>query len=360
MQACDLIVIGAGPAGSSAAISAARWGSRVLLLEKGTLPRHKVCGEFVSPEAVTLLSELFRGSESLFLLRNAHRVSRARMFVDENVIEAPVEPAGVSITRHDLDLALFRSAQAAGADARMGVSVESLRHQDGEYDVVTSEGVFRSRAVINASGRWSNLKRRSAPEGPCWVGIKAHYRELSPPDSVDLYFFDGGYCGVQALGSGVVNACAMVRMDVGTTLEAVFGQHEHLAQRSRAWEALIPQVSTAPVLFHRPLLHEEGVINAGDAAGFVDPFVGDGISIALHSGAMAADSLRPWLRREAPLAASLERYTELYRQNLRPVFRRAALLRWVLSLPRPLRAPMLNLMRSSRVARMVVEKTRAL
>jgi flavin-dependent dehydrogenase len=238
--------------------------------------------------------------------------------------------------------------------------VDEVRRHNGDFDAVSSDGVFRARALINASGRWSNLRRRTTPEGPRWVGIKAHYREAAPADSVDLYFFDGGYCGVQALGPETVNACAMVRVDVGTTLEAVFGQHEHLAQRSRAWEPLIPQVSTAPLLFQRPVLHEEGVINAGDAAGFVDPFVGDGISIALHSGAMAADCLRPYWRGEAPLEPSLERYTGLYRENLRPVFRRAALLRWVLSLPRTVRAPMLNLMRSSRVARMVVEKTRAL
>jgi flavin-dependent dehydrogenase len=282
------------------------------------------------------------------------------MFVDENLIEAPVEPAGASITRYDLDLGLFRAAASANVDARMGTTVDDVRRHNGDFDVVTSEGVCRARAVINASGRWSNLKRRPGLNGPRWIGIKAHYREAAPPDSVDLYFFDGGYCGVQALGPDTINACAMVRADVGTTLDAVFAQHEHLAQRSRGWEPLIPQVSTAPLLFHRPLLSEDGVVNAGDAAGFVDPFVGDGISIALHSGAMAADSLRSYWRGEAPLAQALDRYGELYRQNLRPVFRRAALLRWILSLPRTVRAPMLNIMRSSRVARMVVERTRAL
>ncbi len=77
----DLIIIGGGPAGTSAAISAARAGARVLLLERGRFPRHKVCGEFVSAESLSLLNELL-DHEHTVLLRDAVRIPRARLFLD--------------------------------------------------------------------------------------------------------------------------------------------------------------------------------------------------------------------------------------------------------------------------------------
>src|SRR6266705_3312482 len=114
----DLAVIGGGPAGTSAAITAARAGARVLLLERGKLPRQRVCGEFVSAESIDLLAGLLDLS-SPNLLDEALRISEARMFFDGYVISTPVEPQAASIARLDLDLALWRSAERAGVDTKM-------------------------------------------------------------------------------------------------------------------------------------------------------------------------------------------------------------------------------------------------
>ena len=106
----DLIVIGGGPAGTTAAIIAARGGARVLLLERGRFPRHKVCGEFVSAESLALLSVLLV-SEHAALLGNAIRIPHARIFLDGRTLETPVAPPAASITRLDLDAALWESAE---------------------------------------------------------------------------------------------------------------------------------------------------------------------------------------------------------------------------------------------------------
>ncbi len=237
----DLIVVGGGPAGSAAAITAVRGGARVLLLERGRLPRHKVCGEFVSAESLELLGSLLLG-QHLTVLNDAVRISRTRLYVDGRMIRAVVDPPAASIARCDLDAALWESAQLAGVDARQQVTVREIKGR-GPFRICSSDGEFESRAVINASGRWSIQK---------WVGLKAHFAESSPEASVDLYFFDGGYCGVQPVARGRVNACAMVRADVASTLDEVFEQHGALRKRSRSWKLLIDPVSTSPLIFRAP------------------------------------------------------------------------------------------------------------
>ena len=359
----DLIVAGAGPAGAAAAITAARHGAQVLLLERGAFPRHKVCGEFVSAESLGLLEGFARESAPLApLLAAAERIARARVFLDSDVWELPVEPAAASIPRIDLDEALWAVAKQSGVDCRQQVAVNAVAN-NGSFGVETSAGSFRSRALINASGRWSNLsspvRQGRAAKGSKWLGVKAHFREEAPSLSVDLYFFRGGYCGVQPVGPDRVNACAMVRSDAATTLQEVLALHPRLAERSRGWEPVMEPVTTSPLIFRKPAARQGTVLLVGDAAGFVDPFVGDGISLALRGGALAADALVPFWRGQVSLEEAARRYERAYRQELAPVFKAASHLRRLIGLPRVLRAPLLRLLNSPATGRYLVRKTRA-
>lgn len=361
----DLIVIG-GEAGSSAAITASRIGARVLMLERGRFPRHKVCGEFVSAESLDLLHRLLDRQHAT-LISEATRIRRARIFLDGRTLQTAVEPAAASIARLDLDAALWESAGQCGVETRQQVVVQSISGT-GPFLIRTSAGEFDSQAVINAAGRWSNLvpaleKQESRLK---WLGLKAHFTEFSPASSVDLYFFEGGYCGVQPVeirhgGSkfGRINACAMVRADVASTLPEVFALHPALQERSRQWQPLSDPVSTSPLFFRTPQPERDGVLMAGDAAGFVDPFVGDGISLALRSGFMAAECLMPLFRGETSIADAARLYQREYEQRITPVFRTSSKLRRMLLLPRGMRMPVLSLLkRTPAITRYLVRKTR--
>jgi menaquinone-9 beta-reductase len=306
----DLAVIGGGPAGTSAAITAARAGARVLLLERGKLPRQRVCGEFVSAESIDLLEQLLNSSP---LLKHALRIPDARLFFDGRAISTSVEPPAASIARLDLDLALWHSAENERVTAKLETRVDTIG-DSGPFTLSTSDGTFAARAIVNAAGRWSNLhassplKSNDVSTTGKWLGVKAHYSEADPHPSVDLYFFDGGYCGVQPVSlegsssnEGRVNACAMVRSDVARSLPEVFELHPQLKMRARNWRPLGEPVSTSPLIFREPTPVENGILLAGDAAGFVDPFVGDGISLALRSGALAAHSLLSFFRHSSRL-----------------------------------------------------------
>jgi menaquinone-9 beta-reductase len=362
----DLIVIGGGPAGTSAAIGCARGGANVLLLERGRFPRHKVCGEFVSAESLELLGDLLAPQHAT-LLSAAIRIPQSRIFLDGHTLHASVDPSAASIARFDLDSALWDSAQECGVNCRQQTSVQSVSGA-GPFLVLTPVGEFESRALINASGRWSNLT--SAVSGVAdsnsrWIGLKGHFVENSPPASVDLYFFDSGYCGVQPVDAageascGRVNACAMVRANVATTLPEVFVCHPQLQDRSRGWRPLSDPVTTWPLVFREPQPERDGILMVGDAAAFVDPFVGDGISLALRSGRMAGDSLRPFFAGAMSLPEAAGNYRATYEQCLAPVFRASSTIRRMLRLPQTLRTPIIRLLQKSpAITRYFVRKTR--
>ena len=363
----DLIVVGAGPAGTSAGISAARLGAKVMLLESAAFPRQKVCGEFVSAESLELLETLLNGSSEA-LLRGAPRIPRARIFVDGRKLEAAIDSPAASIARFDMDLALWRAAERCCVVAQQQTMVRKIGGT-GPFTLLTSKGEFQSRAVINASGRWSNLNAAldSHPGNPRekWLGIKAHFSEPSPSCSVDLYFFEGGYCGVQPVNvlgeshGGRVNACAMVKANVASTLPEIFAQHPALQARAQGWQTLTHPVTTSPLIFRQPQPVSGGILMAGDAAGFVDPFVGDGISLALRSGRLAAESLAPLFRDDISLAQAGEAYQDLYQQKLASVFRASSKIRRMLTLPKLIRAPMLMFLeKSPAITRYMVSKTR--
>ena len=362
----DLIVIGAGPAGCSAAIDAARNGA-VLLLERGRFPRHKVCGEFVSAESLLLLEHLL-APEYRKLISDAPRIAQARIFSDGAEIPAEINPAAASIARHDLDFALWQSALQSGVDTREQRTVQSVERTEKGFKVSTATESFEGRALVNATGRWSSLTSAAIRErtgNHRWVGLKAHFREHNAPRSVDLYFFAGGYCGVQpvtasANGSGVIiNACAMVRADVATNLNQVFAAHSALHARSCSWEPGMAQVSTSPLVFHPPEPVQDGILQAGDSATFVDPFIGDGISLALQSGNLAARSLRPFFHNECSLQQASADYARLYGQQLAPVFRASSKLRNFMKLPAFVRRPVMSLLeRTPAITRSLVRMTR--
>jgi menaquinone-9 beta-reductase len=347
----DLAVIGAGPAGSAAAITAAKTGAKVVLLEKGSFPRQKVCGEFVSAESLDILARLL-GPSQQNLLSDAVRIPKGRICAYGRVVPVAIEPAGASITRLDLDSALWTSAQDSEVDSHPNSAVIEIEQTgDGKFRLKTADAVYEARSVVNATGRWSNLNRVEAlPSDEKWIGIKAHFSEAMPQASVDLYFFEGGYCGVQPvnlMGDAVsrrVNVSAMVRADVATTLPEVFAMQAELGDRSRHWEILGSPVTTSPLLFRPPQCSNGNVLRVGDAAAFVDPFVGDGISLALRSGVLAASSLERFWNGSITLDAAIASYVRSHAETLGHVFQASSQLRRLLRLPAVVRKPLLFVM----------------
>jgi len=360
----DLIVAGAGPAGSACAIAAAIKGLRVLLLEKDRFPRHKVCGEFVSPESLQLLQWLLGAKR----FQDKPQISSARIFSGRNTASLPIAPPARSIARFELDKELLDAAQRAGVDVKEEITVRHVEpgttfRVQTVLSTVANEAhqickSFSARAVVNSTGRWSQLTQPTAINKNKWIGLKGHFREAAPSPTVDLYFFDGGYCGVQPVGESAVNACAMVRSDTAHSLEEVFSRQPELWQRSRSWEPLFPPITTSPLYFREPQTESNGMLLAGDAAAFIDPFAGDGISLALHSGALAAETLGSFLQGKRSLPEARQQYRELYFKQFAPAFRSAARVRTMLSAPHFVRSIFVRLAGLGPFGRAIIRSTR--
>jgi flavin-dependent dehydrogenase len=188
--------------------------------------------------------------------------------------------------------------------------------------------------------------------------LKGHFYESGGPQSCDLYFFRGGYCGIQPLRDGKLNAAAMVDANVARSLREVFSQNRELELRSAKWRTASEPVSTAPLFFLPPHTSDREIALVGDAAAFIDPFAGDGISMALHSGRMAAMALAKYLRGECVLRDALAAYDQQYRELIAPGQTNAARLRRLLRLPKPLQITAVSLLRFPIVARAAVQQTR--
>ena len=337
----DIAIIGGGPAGTAAAITASRFGLKTIIFERGRYPRHKVCGEFVSPESHQILVDLLGSKNEI--LRGASAITHARMFADGRSIQFELPQPAWSIPRHDLDAELWKAAEAAGAVCMQSTAVDGV----SATGLCTNGTQIHAKTLVNASGRWSNLRQVAPPGGPRWIGLKAHFSGEHAPPSTDVYFFAGGYCGIQPIGPNLLNASAMVRADVATSLEEVLAAYPDLWLRSRAWEQTTEPITTSPLIHATPEPVTNNILNVGDAAGFVDPFIGDGISLALRTGVLAATC-----------AGNPKRYAVEYVRQFSRVFQSAAMARRLVYAPEAIRRLAIFGFQSATIRRWALNLTR--
>jgi flavin-dependent dehydrogenase len=295
----EVLVLGGGVAGCAAAIALARKGRRVTLIERELQPKHKVCGEFLSGEALEDLHALGIDVASL----GAVRIDHVRLAAARRAAEAPLPFAAASLTRKAMDTALIAEAIAAGVTMERGRSVQSLDRSGGVWRVTLDDGSTRvAPTVFLATGK-HDVRGHKRPDDPQrWVAFKMYFK-LAPGQAAELagaselMLYPGGYGGIQPVEDGMANLCCVV-------------QQRYLPQGAKRWESFLERMEKAcPHLAMRiagaePLLEkpiaithipygyirkttDEGLYCIGDQAAVIPSFTGDGISIALHTARCA-------------------------------------------------------------------------
>jgi flavin-dependent dehydrogenase len=349
----DLAIVGGGPAGTAAALEARRQGLRVGIWERDHFPRDKVCGEFISSEAHPILQDAIPGTAA-----RGTEIRSAQFVTDHassRTFHLPHPALGLS--RHVLDAALWKAVEATGVEAQEGARVSSVRKlgsgrgQNEIWEIESDYGVQRAKELIVACGRWWAIEGLSSPVGSRdsltkgdWIGAKAHFAGIRSQDKVEMYFFRGGYCGLAPVEDGAFNACCLVHREQlqgsGPNLLEDFApwlaQVSHLPaleKRFRGALQISPVVTTAPVHLVRRRAVQGGALLVGDASGFIDPFTGEGISMALHSGRLAAQAVARMLLEGFDVQSAAEFYEESLAQAVGRSYRIAAMARGLMQGP---------------------------
>ena len=335
----DVLIIGGGLAGGSAAIQLAREGFRVLLLEKQRYPAHKLCGEFLSTEVMAAFERL--GVLADVRAAGAHPIRRALVTTSGGAaFQGALPGTALGLSRFALDELLARHAAAAGADVRDGTAVRAVEGGlDEGFAVRTSEGVFAARVVLGAYGKRGVLDRKLGrpffQEKTPFVAFKAHYEGLDLPGTIELHAFPGGYCGLSRIEGGRVNACWIAHEGAlkasGGRPEGMIGgvmsANAALAGRFRQMERVSPSLLAVSQVSFAPKAPFDGdVCMVGDTAGMIAPLCGDGMAMALSGAELAAPYAARFLRGDLPADAFRQHYARRWKRTFRPRLRLGRLL----------------------------------
>jgi flavin-dependent dehydrogenase len=302
----EVVICGGGLAGAAAAITLARGGREVVLIEKSAEMHDKVCGEFLSAESLEALDALGVNA-ALFGAAPIDTVCVAGRLAGQSV-RLPFR--AMSLTRRLLDEAVLQCAVDAGATVLRGWNVRGLHRIDdawaAEYDGPEGRDRMPAKAVFIATGK-HDLHGRPRPQGGHndLVAFKI-YLQLSPDQTralerrVELIMYGGGYAGLQLVENHVANLCCLIRksklhtLDGGwpTVLESMLRDSWWLRRRLHDAQPLLTRplaVGALPYGFVRRDAMDAGLWAIGDQAAVVPSFTGDGMSLALNSGRMAAE-----------------------------------------------------------------------
>lgn len=345
----DVAVLGAGVAGSSLAKSLADRGWEAVLIDGKQFPRHKVCGEFLSPESQSTLRAM--GLHHAVEALQPSLITQARLIFQSGApLELPLPGVALGVSRYLLDGALHRAAINSGVELKAAATVTAVHPAPRGYVIETKQGESRlsyeARAVIAAWG--ANCRaglpghRAGARKDKAYIGVKSHFAGIEMEPAVELYVFDGGYLGISTIEHGIVNVAALLARkafppDEKTVLGLLAAAARRNPRLSRKLADAVPvpgtQAAVAPVALSRKPQPWAAVPHIGDAALMLPPLCGDGMSLALRSAALCAPLADRFLAGSLSLAQWEQAYSQAMRQEFQAPLQWGRLLQWLFGIP---------------------------
>jgi flavin-dependent dehydrogenase len=338
----DVLVAGAGPAGSATAALLAEAGFSVLAVDRSAFPRDKACSEYMSPEAVRILSRLGvlqalegAGAVALQGLRVTAPYGATALGSFALAPRPPFRPTGLSVSRRILDHQLVGAARAAGAVVTEQTYVEELLYDRGAINgaVVRERGgqrhSIRARLTVGADGLRSVVARRLGRRShgrPRRVAFVAHLTGVGGMSSfAELHFTRSAFVGLNPIGHDRTNVGLVIptpqaepaRGRLDQFFFDTLGRFPGVRERVEAVQVVRPVLATGPFAAWSGRVVAPGALLVGDAADFFDPVTGDGIYSALRGAELVAETVIPALSCGGPLTPDC---LAAYRRMRRRVF----------------------------------------
>lgn len=300
----DVLIVGAGPAGIAAALTAQQRGLSVCVIDKATFPRDKCCGDGLTTGALRLLQQLGLQPSTVASWKVCRDVVLRSPSGRTVELQLPDDGQFAAIaSRMDLDAALVNHARQRGVLVREGVSFVDISC-DGDYHVTTSDGVFTARVVIAADGMWSPVRKALQPDRSPYLGewhaLRQYAHNVTGPASDRLYvWFEPdllpGYAwsfpladGRVNLGFGILRGATQKVGDMKSLWASVLSR-PHIREALGDAAVIDDKVSAWPIPARvtSATLSVDNVLFVGDAASATDVLTGEGIGQALLSGMLA-------------------------------------------------------------------------
>ena len=313
----DVAVVGGGLAGLSVATQMAAHDHTVALFEAQSYPRHKLCGEFLSPESQRSLDQL--GLTDALAVHNPPRIDTSVLTAGSLSVTNDMPAAALGISRYVLDAELATRAEDEGARIHTGCRVSDIRGSlnDG-FTVAHAHGTTDAQVVVGAWGKHGipdrTMNRTNLSEPADVVAFKAHYEGTMPP-VIDIHAFPGGYCGCSPVENNRFNVCWIGRRsllkDTGSPdamLTAAANANPHLKERLAQGTRCTDFCAVSQVTLDTKGPVHQDVCMVGDTAAMIAPLCGDGMAMALHAADLLVPHLHVYLSNTTQPAALLKAY----------------------------------------------------
>jgi len=321
----DVLVIGGGLAGLTAAIHLAQKGLAVGVYEKEPYPHHKVCGEYVSNEIIPYLESLGISLSETSVPIDTLQLST----VKGQHLELKLPLGGVGISRYAFDNLLYEKALKAGVEFHFE-AVIAIEYIANKFECKTASGcTYEAEIAIGAFGKRSlldkQLDRQFIKQKSSWLGVKCHYDYANfPENKVALHNFNGGYGGLSKTETGAVNFCYLASYESFKRYKNIDDFNTKVLREnpfineflSDAKPIFTSPLTIAQISFEPKKAVEHHIIMCGDAAGLIHPLCGNGMAMAIHSAKIAAESISNYFDQKSYHRAKLEQdYTAAWTAN---------------------------------------------
>ena len=323
----DVVIIGGGLAGLSAAIHLRKHEFKVLLIEKNDYPKHKVCGEYISNEVLPYLDYLGIDVFSL----GAKKITKFELSSSKNeLVKSDLQMGGFGISRYTLDNALFLKAKELGVNLAQDRVIDVKFYNDF-FEIQTKlNEILTSKIVIGAYGKRSSLDikldREFIKNKSPYLAVKTHVKGNFPDDVVALHNFEGGYCGVSKVEDDSINLCYITDFEAFKKYKDIEEFQQQVIYKNKFLKSIFEE--TEPV-FESPLTisqisfdHKSPVENhilmCGDSAGMIHPLCGNGMSMAIRSAQIVSELIIDYFHNKITSRELLEKtYTTAWNTDFR-------------------------------------------